>query len=211
MPPPAPSNPPFLIEATGDGQAPILDYAGPSSRGKFRLPAESILEIDSSPAQLTVTETLAGQAGAFAALIFAAFTLVTLASAVLAPISRGSWHRYATEITLFAGFAIVEIALMLAVIHNTWRKTVLIVTPAQTSLRFWSPLRGTLHHIWPADKLREARINIMTMPNRRAEFPELELDLWGEPRVRLFLGHRQAELGRIVREIERLQPPTLQP
>ena len=199
-------HPAGLTEATGHGHAPILDYAGPASRGKLRLPAASILDVTDEPDRLTITETLAGRGGAILAIGFALFTLWALVGGSLSGVSARNWHRHIYSFAIVGLFALAEITVMLLVIQNTWRKTFLIVTPADIALRFWSPFGGTKQHRWPAEKLHDAHIRLTRMDGARAEFPELELDLWGEPQVRLFLGHSQSELMQFVRAIRRLQP-----
>jgi hypothetical protein len=52
----------------GTGGSPILDYAGPASRRSLRLPASSYLAVNTDGDTLSITETLAGQTGAIAAL-----------------------------------------------------------------------------------------------------------------------------------------------
>ena len=37
------------------------------------------------------------------------------------------------------------------------------------------------------------------------EFAELEMDLWGEPRVQLFIGHKDRELQELVDAIAQMQ------
>jgi hypothetical protein len=199
--------PVFLTEATGHGHAPILDYAGPSSRGKFRLPAQSILDVTDDPDRLSIIETLAGQGGAILAILFALFTLWALITGATSGMTARNLQRHSHTIAIAGVLTIAETVVMLLVIQNTWRKTVLTVTPTDIFLRFWAPFSGTRRHRWPAEKLHDAHIRLTRIEGARAEFPELELDLWGEPQVRLFLGHPQAELQQFVRAIRRLQPP----
>jgi hypothetical protein len=206
MPDPG-TEPVVLSEATGHGHAPILDYAGPSSRGKFRLPAQSNLDVTDEPDRLTITETLAGQGGAILAILFALLTLWALAAGAMSGVTMKNLNRHTHTIAIAGVFAIAEIVVMLLVIQNTWRKTFLIITRTDITLRFWSPFGGTMQHHWAAEKLHDAHIRLTHMEGTRAQFPELELDLWGEPQVRLFLGHPQAELQQFVRAIHRLQPP----
>jgi hypothetical protein len=185
--------------------APILDYAGRASRTRLRLPARSIIRWDRTPGELRVVERLDGQFNAFLALCFAAFTFAMLVASALPLLAR--WQRNAGSILLLTMIGLTELATMAAVIDSTWRVTRLIVTRTQLALRFWSPLRGTTAYAWPAEKLQSVRVAMSKLAVGGPPIPELEFYLWGEPLVRLFVGHPLDELENLIAEIHALQPP----
>jgi len=85
-------------------ESPILDYAGPASRSALRLAAQSELHIHASAERLVVRETLAGQGGAIAALVFAAFVLLLMFS--LEVDMAHKWRRTGQQMALLAGFMV---------------------------------------------------------------------------------------------------------
>src|SRR5947207_681184 len=172
--------------------ASILDYAGPASRGKLRLPARSDLKVVYLPEGIRVTETLAGRQGAFFALLFGLVTLVMVIGALYS-LTFKHWEQKVVEISVSAAVAIAELMTMLLVIDNTWRTTRLGVTPTGIALRMFSPLRGTRAYRWPAEKLRRVSVARIVEPDAPLLF-QLELTLWDEPGVHLFTGHDMPEL-----------------
>ena len=67
-------------EEVADEHPLILDYAGPKSHGKMRLPARSLLSIESGEQSYKVVETLAGKQGAIAGMVFALLVLTVAAA-----------------------------------------------------------------------------------------------------------------------------------
>jgi len=200
-----PQSIPHLLQPATTG-APILDYAGPQPRGRFRLPADSRLDVIHSPGELKVVESLKGQAGAAGAVIFACFTIAVLLADAIA-----LWGKNGHDAAYFClSVATLQFIVMLAVIENTWRKTILTVTPAHLALRFRSPLRGSTLHNWPAEKLRSVQVIHTQLQKNGPEFAELEIDLWGHPRVQLFIGHKDwelLELEHAIRQLGAHSPP----
>jgi len=191
--------------------APILDYASPQARSRLRLPARSDLHVTQSPTELRIHETLTGQGAALLALVFALFTLACLLATARDLIQGGRFHHHLFELSLYLSIATAEVLTMLAVLDNTWRTTTLVVTPESIMLRFHSPIRGSRLHKWLAEKLHTVAVRQTRLQPRGPAFPELELDLWGEPQVRLFLGHPVRELEELVAAIHTVQPPSPSP
>ncbi len=202
---PAIQSPPVLL--TVERPAPILDYASPQARSRLRLPSRSDLQVTQSPTELRVHETLIGKGGALLALLFALFTLACLMEPVVDAVTSSHFRRHLFEMSFYLSIAVVEVVMMLAVIDNTWRTTTVVVTPQSIMLRFRSPIRGSHLHKWPAEKLQTVAVRHNQIQRRGPAFPELEFDLWGEPQVRLFLGHSVRELQELVAAIHLIQPP----
>lgn len=199
------SNPPPILEPARG--APILDYAGPASRGKFRLPAKSQLSVRREIDYLRIHETLAGQVEAGFAIVFAIVTLVIVVISGSDPIVKHQIKKHLFDVVLFYGIAAAELITLLAVIENTWRTTTLTLTADAIRLRFSSPFkRAKLHH-WPAEKFRGVYLNAVRLQTGGPEFAQLELDLWGEPQVHLFLGHPPNEIRDLIRFIHELHAP----
>jgi hypothetical protein len=218
--PQRPSSQPILQRASGG--APILDYACPHPRGRFRLPAQSDLRVTSSPQELRVRETLRGKLGAFGALVFGAFTLFCIASVPFVEFSAKHWRRHLPADLVCSMVALAEIVTMFAVIDSTWRETILTVTPPETTLRFRSPIRGTTRHRWATDQIRSVQVRHRKLETRQRviqryipELAELEIDVWNGPPAQLFLGHDDRELNGLVDAIDRIQAtpqtPSLSP
>jgi hypothetical protein len=208
---PSTASPQALAAAGG---APILDYAGPVSRSSLRLTARSELHVLAEPRRLVVNERLAGRAGAVLALIFAAFVMLPLTAVEMDMWPK--WKKYMEQMAIVSGFMAAEVVIGAMVVNQTWRRTVLDVTPTDLSLMFASPFASTQRFRWAAEQV--ARIEVIdTAPLvptggggvRRAgpPMPELELTMWSGPPVRLFTGHAYPELIRLAELIRQLQPP----
>jgi hypothetical protein len=141
--------------------APILDYASPRPRGKVRLPARSVLHLQRDPArgETRVIEALEGKAQATAALIFAAFVLIVMIATMYPELAKMFRERAPNPLVVILGpLWIVEAGLMVAVINNTWRKTVLIARgDAGLSLAFSSLFRRMAYQ-WPAHRIGQIRV-----------------------------------------------------
>src|ERR1700733_68631 len=98
--------------------APILDYASPRKRVRLRLPAKSRIRCQISTGRLTIIESLDGQGGAIGAIVFAVFMLIYMG--LLIAFVRGA--------APMAILWILEAVVLVMVVHQTWRKTLLTVT-----------------------------------------------------------------------------------
>src|SRR4051812_36519205 len=106
--------------------APIIDYASPASRSSLRLPARSEIRWSYEPGgALRIVQVLTGREGAFIALLFAAFTLVVMATAAYSMLPK--WHRNVGPIAVIFLLMAAEASIGMLVVNSTWRKTVLLV------------------------------------------------------------------------------------
>jgi hypothetical protein len=200
-------------DAPDSAQAPasILDYAGPRPRGKdglanTRLPAVSDLRLDFEPdGGVTITETLAGKEMAIIAIAFAAVILVLVACTAIILVKEQKPPDYAGASVLAVVF-VVELVVLIMVISNTWRRTVVQAGPAGLRLDFHVLLRRPKRHHWPADRVR--KMGILPQPGPRglseaASPAELRIEIKDGPRLHLFTGHPKAELWPLAQHIER--------
>jgi hypothetical protein len=188
----------------GNPNSPILDYAGPISRSGLRLAATSELKITSEPRRLVVRETLAGRGGAIGALVFAGFVFFVMINVELDMWHK--WRRHVQEMTFFAGLMTAEGAVGMLVVNQTWRRTVLEVTPVDVSLVFASPFAAGRKFHWPAEQVAQVAVVDSTLGQAGPRVPELELAMWSGPPVRLFTGHPQAQLAYLAQTIRAIQP-----
>ena len=188
----------------------IIDYASPASRSSLRLPARSEIRWENDrPGRLRITQVLAGRDGAVAALLLAAFTLFVMTSSVHGMI--GKWHRYVIEIAIFAGFMAAELIVGALVIKNTWRKTVLIVTPHDMTLAMTGPFSARQQFTFPGEQIAGVSV-VDRVAVGEAVVAELEIRMWSIPPVRLFAGHPHQtlmSLAAAIGEIQPLAPPPL--
>ena len=195
-----------MTERTSD--APILDYAGPISRSALRLSATSDLRVTFQPRELIVRETLAGRRGAVGALVFAALVMIIMIR-VEKDMSR-RWRRHVQEMLLIGGTMAAEGVVAALVVNQTWRRTVLTVTPAEVTLLFAAPFATSRRYHWAAEQV--ARVEVVDSvagPDRQNGpiVPELELTMCSGPPVRLFTGHPRPQLVHLAASIRAIQPP----
>ena len=190
----------------GTGGAPILDYAGPASRRALRLPAKSVLSIDNDrDGRLIITETLAGQANALAALAFAAFVLFVVLSVEVSMAEK--WHRNLESMLLLAALMAGEVVVGAMVINNTWRKTVVAVSPEQLTVTFSAPFSGRTRFEYRSEAVADVAVIDAELVPGAPVVPELEIKMWSSPSIRLFPGHRHSELQHLASLIHQVQPP----
>ena len=172
----------------------ILDYASPRKRVSLRLPARSTLFCRIDRDEIVLTETLAAREGVVPVLIFAVMMqLVTVLMSI-----NGVRTRVALGYLIPLGLVLVQIPLMLAIIHQTWRKTCLTVRCNQLLLSFTSPLQRK-HYQWTGDEI--ADIIFVETANAQTEMPLAELLITrggGAGDIRLFTDHRADEIKRLV-------------
>jgi hypothetical protein len=178
---------------------PILDYAAPQAKSKFRIGTRSVLRTQRSADELCVVESLENHAEAIGAMVFS-----WLAMTPMIILACWATARIWTEPVLAIAAWILPLAAALTtcgVIQNTWGRTILIVTRDSITLRFVSPLRKVREHCWPTQQLRSAMV--LRRASGSHEFNELELD-FSLSAVHLFGGHpwrELTELERTIREI----------
>ena len=175
----------------GEEHPPILDYAGPRSHGKLRLPARSVLSIESGEQSYKVVETLAGKEGAIAAIVFALLVLmVLLLQAIFVP----------GAVRISAVFGPAELLVLLLVIQNTWRKTIVEAHAQGLRLGFKAPF-GKHEHRWSLDQIRDLGV-VADDDGMLPTVGELQIHFTDSPMARLLSGHEYAALtiiGRAMR------------
>jgi hypothetical protein len=183
--------------------APILDYASPRPRGKVRLPAKSVLRLtrDAASGETRVIESLEGKNEAIGALIFAGAVLVVML-VTMYPYAERMFRKHEAEPVVFilGTLWVIEASLMVAVINNTWRKTVLIARgESGLSLTFASMMRRMFYQ-WPAHRIGQIRV-VVTVDGAYSNTTLGELRIIpkeaGEAPIHLFTDHDMRELERI--------------
>ena len=185
-----------------DDSAAILDYASPRKRGRLRLPAVSRLAVAFEGDRVTVEESLAGQTGAAAAALV--FGLITTAAAASAAVACGydfrhhHWFHDWQPALVPALLAAAEFGLMVAVVQQTWRRTVLTAEYDDLRLAFLSPLHRRRYR-WTGNDI--ADVVVVNVANADTGMPlgEVLITRVGGGDVRLFTDHGALCLGGIAR------------
>jgi hypothetical protein len=183
---------------------PIIDYASPASRASLRLPARSVIRWDNAPGVLRITQVLAGRGEAIGALALAGFTFVIMSFSIHGMIEK--WHRYVVEIGIMSAFMLAEVIVGTLVVNNTWRKTILRVTPEDMTLEFTSPLGARQRFVFRGEQVAGVSVVDRLGGPGEAVVPQLEIRLWSMPSVELFAGHPRTTLMSIARAIGQMQP-----
>ncbi len=203
----------------------ILDYASPRPRGKVRLPSQSTLEVREDADSVTVVERLSGKAGAILAIVFAAAMFALLTATFLGnALPNQRWQRSiedAVEVGLRSGALFVVpvllagLVVMLLVVNNTWRRTVLLANADGLLLRFFAPLTPTRVHAWPADRVEAVRVESTDVPAAAAgaagaainvaaaSLAELQIHPVGGSVAHLFTDHEHWRLAPLADSIAR--------
>jgi hypothetical protein len=188
------------------GPSAILDYASPRPQGRVRLPSRSRLDVVRDRDEVTITETLSGKGSAIGGIAVAAFTLLQL----LFGMYREAWgkdglltrqHPSLLEpegiwLLVMAGLWVTELVVMLIVINNTWRRTVVQARDGTLSVEFTAPF-GRRRHAWPFDQVLELHVDRSLVPGFTTPKVELVWRVWGGQHVRLFTDHPEPELDAI--------------
>jgi hypothetical protein len=182
---------------------PILDYASPRRRGKLRLPARSRIwwHVDEQSRAVTITESLGGKQEAFFALLFAAFIVVVLGFGAFDQASRlrkhpGEWPMTA----LLCGLWLAEVIVMILVIDQTWRKTIIRATFDQFTFRSRSPLRRRTM-AWHAREVADVRLGRTQDAPDAAQLGEIEIMIVDQPGLKLFTDHLYKDLESVAQAI----------
>jgi hypothetical protein len=188
----------------------IIDYASPASRSSLRLPARSIIRWDRDPDRLRVVQVLSGREGALLALGFAAFTFLTMTFALNSMLEK--WHRNVGPILMIATLMAAEGVIAPLVVNQTWRKTILTVTPDEMRLEFTAPFSAGQKFTFPGEQIAGVHVVDREPLAGEAIVPELELRLWSIPAVRLFAGHPRRtlmDLSAAIGAVHPFPPPPL--
>jgi hypothetical protein len=186
----------------------ILDYAGPRPRGKLRLPARSVLEVERDRDGLTVTQTLRGKGTAYLAMAGGLFCTVVPPVVAVAQMSNPSTvlsrllaGRFQSDELVGLCIALVlsaaEATVLVLVANNTWRKTLLRARDGEINLLF----TGLFHrreYRWPFERLLEVGVDRTMEPGFLDPRVELVLRAHGGEHVHLFAVHPEVKLESIV-------------
>jgi hypothetical protein len=189
------------MSAMSNPTGPVLDYASPRPRGKIRLPSRSRIEARQERNEVVVLEWLEAKGRALFAIGLATITLLILPATLLVEI--WSWRR-----SLHAGDLIfeigavgvvwsIEIVVLLMVINNTWRRTILEGRRDGLLLMFSSPFAQRRYE-WGASEIEDLRLVTTTKPTDRNVLGELQVHVAAQPVATLFTDHAMAELTPIV-------------
>lgn len=189
--------------------SPIIDYASPASRSSLRLPARSEIRWDNDPGRLRITQMLAGRGMAIFALALAAFTFFVMSLSIHGMLNK--WQRHVVEIGIMGLFMTAEVVIGTLVIRNTWRKTILTVTPQEMTLEFTGPLSARERFQFRSEQVAGVSVVDREAGQGEAVVPELEIRMWSIPAVRLFTGHPHATLMTIAGAIGAMQPQSPPP
>lgn len=173
---------------------PILDYASPRQHGKVRLPSQSRILVKIERDGVVVREWLEAKAGAITAMALSVVALIALAvTASHAFNPRMHAEDRIIMIGLPAGVGACEILVLLLVINNTWRTTILEARSDALLLTFTAPF-GRRRYEWGASQVEDMRVELTTNAEHRNSLGELEVHLAGLPLVKLFTDHPAPEL-----------------
>jgi hypothetical protein len=164
----------------------IIDYASPRPRSKLRLPSLSRIVCQVEPDRLTVMERLEARGGAIEGICFAIFMLFYLGAII--PESR-DW-----SVAVVVGmFWLAEATVMMLVIHQTWRKTLLTAEPAELRLKFTSPLYRKEYR-WPAREIVDLKSVVTANAQSVDPLAELRIQISNGQDLRLFTDHRVGQI-----------------
>ena len=191
---------PLFVEPTDPTPTPqdILDYASPRKRTKTRLPTNSHIVCNRQGAGIRITETLAGRSDAIGAMVFALFILIEWAYLAVSQEMRFNQNisDWLPGLLVMGIPWLAYLALLLAVIQQTWRKTILHVDPQKLILQFKGPLHRTTHR-WPAIQLLAVQPAVTFTAENAWPLGELCLHLSTGGRVHLFTDHRLSDVERL--------------
>jgi hypothetical protein len=169
----------------------ILDYASPRKHLKLRMPARSHLDLCCEPGRVMVIEKLRGKGEVIGAIAFAVFMLIYMG--VLMFVIHGA-------LVWLGPFWLAEAIVLVLVIHQTWRQTVLTVTSETIDLAFASPFTHKSFQ-WPAVEV----VNVLSVTdaslNPARKLAELRIRMISELEVHLFTDHSFSEIEAIVAAI----------
>ena len=175
----------------------ILDYSSPRPRSKLRLPSLSRIVCQIEADQLVVQEWLQARGSAFAGICFALFIL-----AYLGTIAVYSRDRPVAAVLMF--FWLTEALVMLLVIHQTWRRTLLTVTAAELRLEFTSPFYRKEYR-WEAGNVADV-VGVVTANAQTFEqLAELRIQISSGLDVRLFTDPPAGQIDDLVTAVNRVR------
>ena len=175
----------------------ILDYAGPRKRSVLRLAAVSRIDAGVADGRVTVVESLAGEGGATAALVFGAFVLVAVAALNLPQVYSFRHHHlqrdWAAGLVLPTLLDAGVLATMAGVLQQTWRQTRLAVEYDDVRLSFTSPFRRR-HYRWAGAEIADVVVVATANVDTPAPLAEVLITRVAGGEIRLFTDHPSAQL-----------------
>jgi hypothetical protein len=158
---------------------------------RFRLPANSILSVKVDRDEIVIRETLQGRSGAVRAIVFACFTIFAMVAASAFP--KGYRKMEPVVLIIVIGMVLSELTVMLLVIHQTWRTTLLTVRFEEMLLAFSSPLHRK-NYRWTGSDIADILLIETANNQTRQALAELCItrSLGGE--IHLFTDHPAKEI-----------------
>jgi hypothetical protein len=184
----------------------ILDYASPMARTPLRMAVRSIIRMYSRADGVEVFETLTGQVQALTAIVFTSCTITLLGFALLGMERPQGFLDYFNPVLAcyFVGLCGTAV-LIVAVIHQNWRKTSLRMSAEDLTLSMETPFKSFVRK-WPSTDVRF--VHVMQSLNARTQrlVHDLQIEMSSGQRLQLFSGHEMPELAAIGVEIRRYIP-----
>jgi hypothetical protein len=174
-----------------DSQGTILDYASPRKRQRFRLPARSTLDIHCDRDEIVITETLQGRDSAAGAILFFIFAFSCMAGVLT--IDSGFRKTDPFILGFLACLAISGFVVLLMVVQQTWRKTLLTVRYNEMLLAFTSVFYRKFHR-WAGDDIADVLLVETANTETRHVLAELLITRCVGGDIHLFTDHLATEL-----------------
>jgi hypothetical protein len=157
--------------------------------------------------EVVVSEWLEAKGRALFAIGLAALTLVLLPGTMVAQCWGKNSHFLLSDTVLFEiGIVTLvwvgEIAVLLMVVNNTWRRTLLEGRRDGLILSFASPFSQRRYE-WGASDIEDLRLETTTKASDRNVLGELQIHVAAQPVAKLFTDHELAGLTPIVNALRR--------
>jgi hypothetical protein len=172
----------------------VLDYASPRPHVKLRLASNSILRCDNVDGRFVITELLSGKGSAVGGMIFAAFCVSCMIAMLFAepgPSLGKQWGFAAFVATI----ALVEIAISLLIVRNTWRRTVVSTDRRVVEVIFSGPLMRTQRYGSPTPSIEKLQL---ASTDAQAQLGELVIAPVAGAELHLFTDHSINALRRLI-------------
>jgi hypothetical protein len=151
------------------------------------MPARSRIYLDIQRGRVTVLEKLTGKGEAIGGIVFGIFMLVYMAVFIF---------RFYGGLVMLGPFWLAEAIVLVMVVHQTWRKTLLVATADGIDLKFSSAFTSRTYR-WPAAQVEE----VLSMPPPDAPpylpLAEMRIRLIGGSEVLLFADHPTIEVEQV--------------
>jgi hypothetical protein len=174
----------------------IIDYASPRPRSKLRLPSLSRIVCQVEEDRLIVVEKLEARGVAIGGICFALFMLGYLGVFVIYTSDKMTRP-------LVGLFWLIEAVLMVLVIHETWRKTVLNVTATDMRLAFTSPVYRKEYR-WEVGAVVTVVGTVTANAGTADPLAELRIQIVDGQDVRLFTDHYVVQIDDLTKAVRRV-------